>query len=459
MDNLTTDSRDTYAGANRIRVSRNELRIWQRAGVIFLIFIALQALFFLSSVCASSLPKDAILQHIEDSQGSSLTQYFDYGQTILGSNVSFDNNRFIESFAEQDDYDGDVFKASALNLIDDTMPGIELSFEYFRYWHGWRLPIFLLLMIGNLSFVSMVLGLFALGSALFFLFQLRRYIGWIPAIVFSLVAFFSTNIIGNFMGDMLLSLSISTIVLFCTISLKVGSNPNKGIFWQDCICFTSACLFCFLDFFTIPSYAIAMAVLSGMLASGCLKGSFKQGFLLFIRFAFIFLIGFVLTWASKWAFAACYMGISPVIANITGEVNLWSSSTTDGPAIAFRDRFPSIFALVASGAQVLVSSSPDRIVKWNIAGIIGFAVFLVGLVLIVVSLFQRKKLKERIANGAWSMLLPAAFIPLAIILISHHTIFHIGIFGYKPWAFFLADIACVGFYMFLRSRSRDVDDA
>ncbi|WP_165062103.1 hypothetical protein [Adlercreutzia sp. ZJ154] len=432
--------------------NEKKLPLWQHILILFAIFVGLQALFFVSSVCAAALPKEPILNNIEASQESSLVQYFDYSHEVFGSSVSFDNNRFIESFAKQDDYEGDPVKASALNMIEYTMPGTTTTIEYFRYWHGWQLPIFLLLMIGNLDFVSIVLGIFAFGSAVFFLLQLRHYLGWIPATVFSLVAFLSTNIIGNFMGDILLSFSISIVILFCAISLKVGRNPNRGVRWQDCICFTSACLFCFFDFFTIPSYAIAMAVFSGMLASGCLKSNFKQGVLLFIRFAIIFLLGFILTWVSKWAFAACYLGIPFVVENVFGEIGLWSGSGTDEASGALRDRFPRLFAIAKSVLYVLDSRNADRAMHWNIAGIIVFAVFLVGVVLIVLSMVKMRK-RETINGGVWSILLPALFIPAAIFFMYHHVIFHMGIFGYKPWAFFFADVACLGCYLFLRIRS------
>lgn len=439
---------------SKIKDSKGKRPLSQRALILTGTFLALLALYFLCSVLAAALPKETIVQHIEDSQGSQLTQYFDYDHEILGSNVSFDNNRFIEAFAKQDSYGGDAVKAAALNRIEYTMPGSATVFEYFRYWHGWQLPVFLLLMIGDLNLVAIALGLFAIGSALFFFLQLRWYIGWVPAGVFSLVSFLSTNILGNFMGDLLLSLSISTVVLCCAISLKAGRNPNRGIFWQDCICLVSASLFCFFDFFTIPAYAIAMAVFSAMLASGCLEGSFKRGVGLFIRFTAIFLASFILTWVGKWAFAAFYLGVPLVIENIFGEILLWSGSEADDSAGALRDTFPRTYALAKSGFFVLYYVNPGRTMHWNVAGIAGAFIFLIGAILIIVSIVKSRKSRKPICGGVWSAMIPALYVPVAIALMYHHVIFHTGIFGYKPWAFFLADIACIGFYLILERRKK-----
>lgn len=439
-------------GIHKGRPDHADLSLPKRALVLFVVLLGLQAVFLLSSIGAAALPKGEILDHIDASSDSTLVQYFDYDHKVLGSAVSFDNNRFIEDFANQDDYGGDAVKAAALNRIEYTMPWGANTFEYFRYWHGWQLPVFLLLMVGNLDLVSVALGLFALGCGAFFLWQLRWYLGWAAAGAFSVLVFFSTNVLGNFMGDLLLCLSISVVTLCCAIGLLVGRNPRRSIFWQDCICLASGSLFCFFDFFTIPSYAIALAVFSAMVASGCLQSSFKRSVVLFLRFSALFLVGFVITWASKWAFAAVYLGVPAVVHNVLNEVNVWSDQTMDPSAGSLQESFPRTFALAKSAWYVLNNGNPIRTPRWNIVGFIGVIAFVIGAVLIVVSMRRAKRDDASIAGGIGGLLLPSLFVPVAIILMYRHVLWHTGIFGYKPWAFVFADVACIGIYLFCAER-------
>lgn len=112
---------------------RNALRVV----LVVLLFIALQFVFLLSNVIADSLPKEPIEIHLEESHDSILlSRVFDYDQSILGSRVSYDNNRFIEAMVHQDTYGGDVLQSSILNGIDYTVPDRSFHVEYYRYWHG-----------------------------------------------------------------------------------------------------------------------------------------------------------------------------------------------------------------------------------------------------------------------------------------------------------------------------------
>lgn len=440
---------DDEKGSN---LAKDKSSLLKHVLVLIAILIGLQVVFFICNICAAALPKDTIEQHIDSSDNSVLTQYFYYGDATFGSNVSYDNNRFIEAFAKQDEFDGDVIKESVVNKVEYTLPDSVHTIEYFRYWHGWQLPVFLCLMIGNLDFLAVILGLYALATVCFFIWNLRYYSGWIPALGFALICFFSTNILGNFVGDLLLCLSITTLTLFCGLSLYFGRKHEGDIYRQDIICLIDASVFCYLDFLTVPSYAIALYVFCAMIASGALNGGFKQAFKLFVRFTIIFLIGFCATWISKWLVASVYLGFGAVLSNIFGEIGIW---TADAPSqegeLPLADRFPRLFAIKQSFVYVSKAPLEDRQFQFNIAGIAAVVITMLILLAVIIEGIRSRRLKSISVRNSLALLLPLLFIPIATMVMYHHVLWHIGIFGYKPWAFVLADIAFVGLYVLCSS--------
>lgn len=424
------------------------------------VFVGLQGLFFLGSVAASALPKEPILQHLEESADDPLlSQVFRYDAVLFGSSVSFDNNRFIEAFARQDPFDGDAVKASILDRVVYTMPEGQDVVDYYRYWHGWQLPVFLVLLVGDAGLLSLCLGLLALGAAAFFLVELHHYAGWVPAAAFTGVAFFSTNILGNFLGDLLLALSVSAVVLCAAFALRVGRKGSASARARvlDALCLASGCLFCYLDFFTVPAFALGLAVFSSMVARGVLDRDFKTGLLLCLRFALIFGAAFVGTWMCKWLLASCYLGLAGVLAEVAGETSLWSQGeSVVPPGYGWLEDHPRLYALYASFRGVMRGDMAARGASWNAAGLAAAGVVAAGFVLMLWTLIVSKARHRSVGltGGAWSVLLPSVFVPAYIMFSYHHVLFHLNIFGYKSWAFVLASAAFFCLYVWRQGFSR-----
>lgn len=419
---------------------------------IALAFLCLQGVFFLSNLASAALPKESVNANLAASADDDLlAKQFSYDSTLFGSSVSFDNNRFIEAFANQYDFDGDVLMASIINRIDYSMPDSVASVDYFRYWHGWQLPVFLVLSVGRIGLLSLVLGILAWGGVAFFLIELHRYAGWLPAIAFTSIALFSTNLIGNFKGDFLLCLSMTVVVICAAFILRAGRRANEASLRIDVLCMASGCFFCFFDFFTIPAFALAFIVFASMVASGALEKGFKESVLLMMRFVVLFAIGFVGTWACKWLLASVYLGIGAVLANVLGETAMWSQSGEGGGRL---------YAIRQSLRAVLKNDCEQRASVWNPAGIAACVVVLACFVLACIAAVQSRakggKTRILVSGGTWSLLVLSLAIPIYVAFSHIHVLFHLDIFGYKSWAFVLADVAFFCSYAFIANRGGKV---
>ena len=447
----------THSSAEDItsRPERKSAHAMRVLGIFLVVFLGLQLLFFLCNVCAAALPKGPIIQHLEESQNSPLmNRVFEYDIKLMGTPITYDNNRFLESMAKQDSYDGDIVKSSILSSIEYTMPDGSSHMSYYRYWHGWQLPAFLCLTFGPITLFAGLIALIALCASTFFVNELRHYLGWLPSIAFFIVSFCATGILFNFMGDLLMALSIFVLLGCCAVILHLGRrrgqhalSSRRGGYDVALGCFVGGCLFCYLDFFTIPSFAIALAVFSSLVASRIMLSSLKKGVLLFFKFTLLFLLGFLGTWIAKWALAACYLGVSSVASEVISETSLWTNSLLTGQ---FDSRMyetnPRLFALVISFESVFMH---DFLSNWNWAGVVSCLVTIVLVVVCLGRLIWIRVRKQSLAmcSGTWALLATSLFPPLYTLLAYHHVLWHLNIFGYKPWAFTLGCICCVALYV------------
>lgn len=429
-------------------------RAMKRVLAVAMAFIALQLIFLLCNIAAVALPKEPILMHLAESQDSPLlSRVFDYGHEMLGSHVTYDNNRFIEALARQDTFGGDLLESTALNGIDYTMPDSNIHGNYYRYWHGWQLFAFLCLTFGTIDFLALVIAVFAMASSLLFLSELRHYVGWPAAIAFSITSLFATNIIGNFMGDLLLCLSITSLLFFCALILRFARTRRRcDLFATGALCLFAGAVFCYLDFFTIPAFAIALTVFSCLLASNILESGFGRGVRLLCLFTLLFLVGFVGTWITKWLLASIYLGWGFVLSDILSETTLWAVQSGEAASGALPLHAGTrLYAVAASFGRMLIKSLEFDL---NWAGAICCLSSLLFAV-IAVALILKGGGRVHFAGGLWALLGTSLFPPAFAFLAYSHTLFHLGIFGYKSWAFTLGCISCVAIMIIARSRSTE----
>lgn len=85
-------------------------------------------------------------------------------------------------------------------------------------------------------------------------------------------------------------------------------------------------VYCFLDFLTVPAAVLPLTVFCALLASGATRDVPARLLLLrFVAFTLAFMVGFVLTWAAKWALAAAVMGIDTVARSVVFSSRGWAA--------------------------------------------------------------------------------------------------------------------------------------
>lgn len=85
-------------------------------------------------------------------------------------------------------------------------------------------------------------------------------------------------------------------------------------------------MYYFLDFLTVPAAVLALTVFCALLASGATRDVPARLLLLrFVAFTLAFMVGFVLTWAAKWALAAAVMGIDAVDRSVVFSSRGWAA--------------------------------------------------------------------------------------------------------------------------------------
>lgn len=232
-------------------------------------FIALQFLFVVSNTVANMLPRETIAEHAQQSLNSELiTNKYEYDHRVLGGTVSYDNNRFILEIAVQSDKGSPFATMAVADIVDFNKDGSQTSMQYFRYWHGWQLLTNLCLLAGTIDLVQFPVFVISLIGASLFWLALSRHIGKLRSAIYSAILLLSTNLLFNFMADLLLSISFFTFLGLLSIGWllwqKKSLSSELGILWT----FGVGCVYSFLDFLTIPAVAVGIVATAGIISCG-----------------------------------------------------------------------------------------------------------------------------------------------------------------------------------------------
>lgn len=197
---------------------------------VMLLFLVLQAAFVLSNTAANCLPRPVIESHVQGSESSALlSDMYVYDHRVAAGPVCFDNNRFIIEVAQQKDQ-GSPFKTMAVAEIDDVTKADGITHQqYYRYWHGWQLLTNLCLFIGGIDVVVAPAAVLAIAGSACAYVALRKRFSKPLTLGFLAILLFSTNLVFNSIGDLLLCISffVALIMMSC-MSLRLDSAPNHG---------------------------------------------------------------------------------------------------------------------------------------------------------------------------------------------------------------------------------------
>ncbi len=384
------------------------------------IFAALQVLFTGMATLAAALPREAIEENLAESADDPLLNgYFDYSGSLMGSRECHDNNRYIASIARQDALSGPL-EAAAINGIDDfDHTGAEQHWNYFRYWHGWSLLTNACLEIGGVRLVSLAVAAIELLALALLAREVRRELGTLSAALLAAALALSTGLFWSFLSDITLGISFAALCASLAGVVRMRGRPAEAAL-------IAGCIYNFFDFCTVPALAVAMcsfcaalprrgAGVRAVLAAGAIGAA-------------AFSVGYIGTWLSKWALAACYLGVGEVVANVGGETQMWASSgfsTFEGhkywPIIK---AIPHLYPIAASLAVAVATPAGAA-----------FAIASIGTLA-----FTFAKLGARETLRALAPCAGCLVIPLFCMAANVHAIEHTSIFTFRLWA---APAACM----------------
>ena len=267
--------------------------------------------------------------------------------------------------------------------------------HYGRYWHGYQVPLSLLLLVTDYKGIRVFNGILyylLLGCSLW-LMKLR--LGWRPAVAF----FFAISVVA---APVVVPLSLQfygchVIMLAATITVLLRKRQAKDCLHIDFTIFlTIGAITAFIDLFTTPIITLGMP-LACYIAYHNPKNTTKT----FLLFSLAWLIGYAGMWVSKWILATAITG-EDVIANAIDKANL----RTVGHNF-YLDTLNSIKPLINNAMSWFTA---------NTAGIIILSLIIISITGVGVLLLRsRKSLKQQ----AWLLAIGALPIIWFCIILQH----------------------------------------
>lgn len=193
-------------------------------------------------------------------------------------------------------------------------------------------------------------------------------------------------------------------------------------------------MFNFLDFLTIPAYMVTLVMFCAMLALGDYRKSVGGALLTLFESGGIFVLGYLFTWVSKWLLTCCFLDPSTVLANVAGEMEIWTTADTFETDQRLYHVIPWAASVLGS-MYYAVANSP--------AGIIGVAVTFCCIIIAVVARIRLRKTGSCVPSKLWRLCFPAAAVPICLAIMMSHTALHLLIFPYKNWSIVMAIVSAI----------------
>ncbi|NLC87756.1 MAG: hypothetical protein GX682_03150 [Clostridiaceae bacterium] len=200
-----------------------------------------------------------------------------------------DTNKELKSSSKYEKY-------NPVGELQDTVQsqGKE-SFEYARYWHGYLSIIRPLLLIFNITQIRILLTIIFLMLAIILLYLIAKKINIITMIIFllSLITieyfYIGVSLQGSFVF-------LITMILSIIILMKDGKIKNLGLSF-----FVVGMITNYFDFLTVPLITFGFPmILYFLLKQKEEKIRSKQAILIIIKTGLAWVIGYALTWFTKW---------------------------------------------------------------------------------------------------------------------------------------------------------------
>ena len=297
---------------------------------------------------------------------------------------------------------------SLLLMVSD--PQLENNRDYVLYWHGYVLPLRILLsFMSPMSIIVLNCVIFALLSLLVFE-VFRRTGGWAFGIAFiaSLVATFAwiAPLGFQFFTSFLLAF-LATLVLYYL--LQKGSRRV----WIVALFLTTGLLTAFFDFLTTPLLTFLLPL--ALFLFWCAKKEIGRTFFHTTQYGAGWLLGYAGFWSAKWGLAASLKGFE--YANAEFAYAIAQRGGSAGSGLEYR------IAAIYNNLYQLVSMRPDGSILMGeffmLTGIVVFVAALIWWLLVKASKTETAQIKR-----ALPLLLVAAGPYVWYFVVAGHSTFH-----------------------------------
>lgn len=295
-------------------------------GIVFLILIFIfNFLLFIGSL----FPSKIIAQNVKESSETlsdegDVYQFFEYLDIVnnnftdalmINEAYSIDNTHPIHSYMTvRKNYNKEMTKNSIQDIseeltsinFDDYDPvgeleeflngDIDTSVNYARYWHGYLPILRTLLIFFNITEIRRILLIIFIILFIYLIKLIKEKIGTITAIIFAIALIMQGYF---FVSYSLESTPIFIVMMTSSIILLKRIDKLKSLYLYI---FIIACITNFVDYLTVPLITLAIPLLLYILykQKNNKEIDYKEYILIIIKSSIIWLIGYSITWLSKW---------------------------------------------------------------------------------------------------------------------------------------------------------------
>jgi len=279
-------------------------------------FIALQLLFFLGLVLAMQVPDGPIVRNLADAVQAGI-----YGPGDAPDRMGTRSDAFTECVVAGtglggDPADGPLREAAFMPRLSGCEGGagqIEAlaagervePMSYSKYWAGYVVLTRPVLATLGLDGVRMVAGLLLLATGVAAFVTVRRILGAAVAAALILPVVAGTNLMSTPSTGFSQALSFS--VIFATVACVAWATRQslqRGLVATG----LAAALFCYVDLLTTPAIPWALATFVAGAVTWTRSGNLRHTLHAVVTTGLVWPVVFALTWVSRWAISALFLG-------------------------------------------------------------------------------------------------------------------------------------------------------
>lgn len=181
-------------------------------------------------------------------------------------------------------------------LKDLTNNDITESFEYARYWHGYLVVLRPLLIFADVQAIRIIFTVIFVILAGLLLYQLKKKVNLFVAVVF---LFGLIGVEYFYIGISIQSSFVFMIMMISSLIILTGENRIKDM---AMVFFVTGILTNFFDLLTVPAITYGVPILVYFLLIQKEKElTIKEVICTFFRFGIAWVVGYAITWFTKWA--------------------------------------------------------------------------------------------------------------------------------------------------------------